>query len=212
MPFNARPQVKSAPLTSKTMSDIKDDPQRHSPDGGEGKKEEGTDSNHDFLAPEKKPAKTAADLQKLRLERLMKNPDKPVHIPDRPKERQFRAAPEFVRDVMGSSAGAGSGEFHVYRALRRREFSRQEYLHKQADKSDLDEEYHQKLEDNKKAAEERTAKKRAKRQRAKQKAKLKKMEKDKAEGKAKEEEEDSDEEEGQGEEEEEEPHFVIGGK
>ena len=161
---------------------------------------------------EKKPAKTAADLQKLRLERLMKNPEKPVHIPEKPKERQFRPPPEFVRDVMGSSAGAGSGEFHVYRALRRREYSRQEFLNKQSDKVDLDEEYHQKLEDNKKAAEEKTAKKRAKKQRAKQKAKMKKMEKAKADGKDKEEEEESEEEEGGDEEEEEEPHFVIGGK
>jgi len=162
---------------------------------------------------EKIPAKTAADLQKLRLERLMKNPDKPVHIPDRPKDRQFRPPPEFVRDVMGSSAGAGSGEFHVYRALRRREYSRQEYLHKTSDKSDMDDEYHQKLEENKRVAEEKTAKKRAKRQRAKQKAKLRKMEKAKAEGKDDgKEEEESDEEEGDGEEEEEEPHFVIGGK
>ena len=190
------------------------DPKENHQEKGDSKNDDETDSapSNDFFPPEKKPAKTAADLQKLRLERLMKNPAKPVHIPDRPKERQFRAPPEFVRDVMGSSAGAGSGEFHVYRALRRREYSRQEYLNKQSDKSDLDDEYHQKLEDNKKAAEERTAKKRAKRQRAKQKAKLKKMEKDKAEGKEKEEEEEeSDEEEGR-EEEEEEPHFVIGGK
>ena len=81
--------------------------------------------------------------------------------------------PEFVRDVMGSSAGAGSGEFHVYRALRRREFSRQDFLEKRSEKDIKDDEYHEKLEENKRLAEEKTAKKRAKRERAKQKQKLK---------------------------------------
>ncbi|KAE8622647.1 hypothetical protein XENTR_v10005320 [Xenopus tropicalis] len=78
--------------------------------------------------------KNATDEQRLRLERLMRNPDKLAAIPERPKEWSPRSAPEFVRDVMGSSAGAGSGEFHVYRHLRRREYQRQEFLDRVSEK------------------------------------------------------------------------------
>ncbi|KAF6126566.1 PRKR interacting protein 1 [Phyllostomus discolor] len=89
--------------------------------------------------PKKEPQaliipKNAAEEQKLKLERLMKNPDKTVPIPEKMSEWAPRPPPEFVRDVMGSSAGAGSGEFHVYRHLRRREYQRQDYMDAMAEK------------------------------------------------------------------------------
>ncbi|KAF2903046.1 hypothetical protein ILUMI_03143 [Ignelater luminosus] len=118
--------------------------------------------------------RNATDLQRLKLEKLMKNPDKPILIPERPKERGMPAVPEFVRNVMGSSAGAGSGEFHVYRHLRRKEYARQKFMKERGERERLEDEYHQKLEDNKRKAEEKTAKKRAKRLKRKQKMKTKK--------------------------------------
>ncbi|CAH0762962.1 unnamed protein product [Bemisia tabaci] len=122
---------------------------------------------------EKKPVvKDAYDLQRLKLEKLMKNPTKPVILPETSREKKSPHVPEFVRNVMGSSAGAGSGEFHVYRHLRRKEHFRQKFIQEKAEKDILDEEYHKKLELNKQLAEERTAKKRAKR--LKKKAKRKK--------------------------------------
>lgn len=161
--------------------------------------------------------KSPAEEQRLKLERLMRNPDKPAPIPDRAKEWNPRAPPEFVRDVMGSSAGAGSGEFHVYRHLRRREYQRQDFLDKMSDKQNADQNYLDKVEQNKKAAEERTAKRRKKRDKLKQKRLMAK--KAKTESKDKEEDEadsSSDSNEGEDEEEREDdaeaPSFIMGKK
>uniref|UniRef100_A0A3B4TT43 PRKR interacting protein 1 n=1 Tax=Seriola dumerili TaxID=41447 RepID=A0A3B4TT43_SERDU len=168
-------------------------------------------------------AKTPAEEQRLKLERLMRNPDKLAPIPDRPKEWNPRAPPEFVRDVMGSSAGAGSGEFHVYRHLRRREYQRQDFLDKMAEKVDKDLDYLDKVEQNKQAADERTAKRRKKREKLKQKklmakkAKLETKNKkeddaDKSSESSEEEEEEEEEEEREAEDDAEAPSFIMGKK
>lgn len=104
-------------------------------------------------------ARTPTDIQRIRLERLMKNPvcvrdeylsqqtivafcvfifwqQKEVVIPSSSSRKNggdgFGDTPSFVRNVMGSSAGAGSGEFHVYRHLRRKEYARQKQLQQQS--------------------------------------------------------------------------------
>lgn len=163
-------------------------------------------------------AKTPAEEQRLKLERLMRNPDKPVPIPDRPKEWNPRAPPEFVRDVMGSSAGAGSGEFHVYRHLRRREYQRQDFLDKMAEKQDKDVEYLEKLKQNQQAAEERTAKRRKKREKLKQKkllakeAKLEDKKKGEESSESSQEEENKEQHEEEREDDAEVPSFIMGRK
>lgn len=95
------------------------------------------------------------DQQRIQLEKLMANPvnfhleifqtvlklyylillflnakDKEVVIPELKDAKKPRAffTHEFVRNVMGASAGAGSGEFDIYRGCRRREMIRQEFL------------------------------------------------------------------------------------
>ncbi|XP_076867214.1 PRKR-interacting protein 1 homolog [Brachyhypopomus gauderio] len=162
--------------------------------------------------------KTPAEEQRLKLERLMRNPDKAAPVPERPKEWNPRAPPEFVRDVMGSSAGAGSGEFHVYRHLRRREYQRQDFLDRMSEKQKMDEDYLEKIKENQKAAEERTAKRRKKRDKLKQKKMMVKKAKMESTKQADSDEEkessssasDKDSEMQEGEDDAEVPSFVMG--
>ena len=133
----------------------------------------------------KKGPRSAYDIQRSKLEKLMKNPDKPVHIPEPKSAKDPNKAPEFVYNVMGSSAGAGSGEFHVYRQIRRKEYARQKVMDEQKTAEELNAAYHAKLEENEKNAAEITAKKRAKRlkkkQNKKRNAKKKKVDKPESE-------------------------------
>merc|ERR1719418_410053 len=48
---------------------------------------------------------------------------------------------------MGSSAGAGSGEFHLYRQMRRKEANRQAILGYRKKRDNLNAAYHEKLEE-----------------------------------------------------------------
>ena len=106
-----------------------------------------------------------------------------MHIPEPPKPLKPKDPPEFVRFYMGkfmeegvrlliclcvcvrvgSSAGAGSEVFHVYRHLRRKEMIRQDIIQEAAKNEDADLEFHKRVAESKVREEERMAKKRAKR-------------------------------------------------
>jgi hypothetical protein len=77
---------------------------------------------------------TPLDRQRAQLEKLLKDPNKEAYIPPPPKDKTIRPAREMMKNVQGSSAGAGSGEFHVYKASRRREYERLKLMDEAAQK------------------------------------------------------------------------------
>lgn len=128
------------------------------------------------MAQHAKEKETIYDSHRRKIEKFMENPDRPIELPDTSMSlgRKYQP-PDFVRNVMGSSAGAGSGEFHVYRHLRRKEMTRLKDMEESAVADELNAEYRMKLDEMKRKAEERTAKKRLKREKKK---KLKSKKKD----------------------------------
>ena len=141
---------------------------------------------------------TYAEHQKIKLDRLFEKckdgravfiPEMPSKIPERDVNQvsipfdldvlvsNFNIVDQ-VREtqynIMGSCAGAGSGEFHSFRKSRRREYARQSILKYRdiRDKKNL--EWQDKVESQKEAEEAKTAKKRAKRLKEKERKKQKK--------------------------------------
>ncbi|KAH8118922.1 DUF1168-domain-containing protein [Phellopilus nigrolimitatus] len=121
------------------------------------------------VAPANRHAPTAVEAQRLQLARLLKDPAKPVHIPAPPKEKTIRPAREMMKNVQGSSAGAGSGEFHVYKASRRREYERLKAMDETARKEAATLEFEEKKRQWEESADAKTSKNRAKRLKKKEK-------------------------------------------
>ncbi|CAE6419285.1 unnamed protein product [Rhizoctonia solani] len=113
---------------------------------------------------------TAVDLQKQQLEKLMKDPTKAVNLPAPPKEKTIRPPREMMKNVQGSSAGAGSGEFHVYKQSRRREYERLKMMEEESKKEQETAEFEARKREREAQSEAKTAKNRAKRQKKKSRA------------------------------------------
>lgn len=108
----------------------------------------------------------------------------PLPASSTPKSKTLPAPPEIVANVQGSSAGAGSGEFHVYKASRRREYERLKLMDAEARTEVADREFAGRREEARRRDEERTGRNRARREKQKaRKAKGKNGSGDAGEGK-----------------------------
>jgi hypothetical protein len=120
--------------------------------------------------PLKRRALTPLSEQATEIQSLFKDPSKEIRVPEISKPRtaaSLAPPPEIVANVQGSSAGAGSGEFHVYKASRRREYERQRLMDEELKREKADEEFRRKTEEAKKKDEEKTERNRRKREKRK---------------------------------------------
>lgn len=85
------------------------------------------------------------DVQRKELERLLKNPKREIIIPPvKSRKRALSPPPEIVSNVPSSSAGAGSGEFHIYKAARRKEYERLKIFEEEAREESSQREFREK--------------------------------------------------------------------
>lgn len=116
--------------------------------------------------PTKKRALTPRSEQASQVEALFAKPDREIAIPNPTSAKHLAPPPEIVANVQGSSAGAGSGEFHVYKASRRREFERLRAMDEEIKKEENEREFAKRKEELEKKDREKTEKNRAKREKA----------------------------------------------
>ena len=123
--------------------------------------------------PLKRRALSPTSQQASAVTHLFKNPDREIKIPSGGNggvggSKTLAAPPEIVANVQGSSAGAGSGEFHVYKASRRREYERLRLMDEEVRREEEEKEFERKREELRRRDEEKTNKNR--KRRAKKKA------------------------------------------
>ncbi|POW22475.1 hypothetical protein PSHT_01196 [Puccinia striiformis] len=126
------------------------------------------------LLPANKHAPTALEKQRMEVAKLLQNPTREIHLPKAPRDKSIRPPREMMKNVQGSSAGAGSGEFHVYKQSRRREYERLRLMDENEEKAsyldrrtDANTEFEKKQADIKEQVEAKTNKNRLKRQKKK---------------------------------------------
>ncbi|KAF1349579.1 hypothetical protein BDV97DRAFT_296480 [Delphinella strobiligena] len=126
--------------------------------------------------PLKRRALSPTSKQAAHLDALFANPTKEILLPsDLQKQRStIGAPPEIVANVQGSSAGAGSGEFHVYKASRRREYERLRAMDEEKEAEEADKKFESEQDRRKREDEERTGRNRVKREKARLRAMRKK--------------------------------------
>lgn len=124
--------------------------------------------------PRKKQfASTPSAQQATLLASLFSKPDREITLPSPLSSgggkslQSLPPPPEIVANVQGSSAGAGSGEFHVYKASRRREYERVKLMEEDVAREEADKGFVLKRDELRRRDAERTEKRRKKRERTK---------------------------------------------
>ena len=121
--------------------------------------------------PTKRRALTPSSQHANQVTALFAKSDRDIVIPDTTdtysKRPNLPPPPEIVANVQGSSAGAGSGEFHVYKASRRREYERLRMMDEEVVQEKAKAEFDTKQTEWQKRDEERTSKNRKKREKLK---------------------------------------------
>ncbi|MCJ1466285.1 hypothetical protein MMC07_004904 [Pseudocyphellaria aurata] len=121
----------------------------------------------------KRSAQTPTTQQANLLASLFSKPDREIQLPPSSsstavsKSHALPPPPEIVANVQGSSAGAGSGEFHVYKASRRREYERVKLMEEEVAREEADKHFLSRRDDLRKQDKEKTEKRRRKREKAK---------------------------------------------
>jgi hypothetical protein len=124
--------------------------------------------------PTKKRALSPKSQTAAQLDALFAKPDQEIRIPSTSSALSHTpgsAPPEIVQNVQGSSAGAGSGEFHVYKASRRREYERLRGMEEEVRNEEDGEKWERERREREERDREKTRKNREKRERLKNKGK-----------------------------------------
>lgn len=120
--------------------------------------------------PTKRRQLTPVSEQANQINVLFKDPSKDVRLPPISKPRtadSLAPPPEIVANVQGSSAGAGSGEFHVYKASRRREYERLRLMEEESKREKSNEEFLKKKAEMQRLDQQKTDRNRRKREKRK---------------------------------------------
>jgi hypothetical protein len=117
--------------------------------------------------PKKKPRNLSpASQQRYELEALLAKPDQEIEIPGLDPDQEL-LPPDILLNIQGSSAGAGSGEFHVYKASRKREFERIARFEEEIEREKSEKQFLREREEREKQLREKTEKNRKRREKKK---------------------------------------------
>jgi hypothetical protein len=120
------------------------------------------------LPKPKKPRNLSpASQQRYELEQLLAKPDQEITIPGKEKEPEL-LPPDILLNIQGSSAGAGSGEFHVYKAARKREYERIQKFEEEIEREESEKRFLKEREERQRLQREKSAKNRKRREKKKQ--------------------------------------------